>query len=716
MVDIKREDITLSDWTRGISADEFAWGSYFFSDWIQSGYDTKWFKLWPYVNASILNERSTGYPVCVCPSIWDLSATTTKWFVAFTYDGRMEMPWSFNGSSYWEWGEHWWGAIFSEQWSSPHYWGGIVYWDYAIGIKTDWDISKVDIRHIYDIENWQGISNHNFDSLWAWWTIWTWWSILLRGAQHITGNTGTLETTATAHWSGKIRLAIKIWWCTAGKVTLDCNSLSRSVEAKKNWWFVFQMWTATDESTYTVTITPTSDFNWYIEVVDFYVFDSNYFSTISGLASANRYQTLVWQGDIYFWYGSKINTLSTVDRTIWTEKSLIDNNETIVALTQQAWSLIIWATDGMNGKQYYWDGVSNIASEVIEWKWQTIKGVVGTETVAYVLSSAQTTADAAAFRVYAVNWYQRSLIASNSYNVQWVVSNMNRYHKHKKFVFNDVDWPQSMCMYLDNLYIPWCDGVYQFGQNIPWLKQAWSRPIKYPFGSDLIFLLQSWDIWMTYRYDKKQYYAKVQSNYCTYTGYLVTESIYRDKLSTRKAIEKLKIWYKSLASADGNIKIYAIVDDDYFRRFDVTWVTNRPEVWDIYEVADDTTAEIIRIEKTSATAWIISFRTVSNGWSIYKAENPITRVSWSGDASISTWNSYDNMILVKTIETDKQEYGSDLIFGKDFVKSYMPYWHKLQLVIELNKTDNYDSDVSNRYRTPEIYEISMVADITDTTL
>jgi hypothetical protein len=45
------------------------------------------------------------------------------------------------------------------------------------------------------------------------------------------------------------------------------------------------------------------------------------------------------------------------------------------------------------------------------------------------------------------------------------------------------------------------------------------------------------------------------------------------------------------------------------------------------------------------------------------------------------------MVLVKTIETDKQEYGSDFIFGKDFVNSYIPYWHKIQLVIELNKID-----------------------------
>ena len=36
MVEVKREDITLQDRTKGISADEFAGGSYFYSEGIQT--------------------------------------------------------------------------------------------------------------------------------------------------------------------------------------------------------------------------------------------------------------------------------------------------------------------------------------------------------------------------------------------------------------------------------------------------------------------------------------------------------------------------------------------------------------------------------------------------------------------------------------------------------------------------------------------------------
>jgi hypothetical protein len=41
MADIKRQDITLQDRTKGISADEFAGGSYFYSEAISTGYNTK---------------------------------------------------------------------------------------------------------------------------------------------------------------------------------------------------------------------------------------------------------------------------------------------------------------------------------------------------------------------------------------------------------------------------------------------------------------------------------------------------------------------------------------------------------------------------------------------------------------------------------------------------------------------------------------------------
>ena len=60
-------------------------------------------------------------------------------------------------------------------------------------------------------------------------------------------------------------------------------------------------------------------------------------------------------GDIYISSGNTIDILSTVDRTVSDSKQLIREDEEIVALSQQADSLIIWATNGKDSHQYYWN-------------------------------------------------------------------------------------------------------------------------------------------------------------------------------------------------------------------------------------------------------------------------------------------------------------------------------------------------------------------------
>ena len=73
-------------------------------------------------------------------------------------------------------------------------------------------------------------------------------------------------------------------------------------------------------------------------------------------------------GDIYISSGNTIDILSTIDRTISDSKKLVRDDEEIVAMTPQADSLIIRATDGIDSRQYYWNGVDSVASEVILWK------------------------------------------------------------------------------------------------------------------------------------------------------------------------------------------------------------------------------------------------------------------------------------------------------------------------------------------------------------
>ena len=172
-------------------------------------------------------------------------------------------------------------------------------------------------------------------------------------------------------------------------------------------------------------------------------------------------------------------------------------------------------------------------------------------------------------RLYTVSGYQRNLIASKLY--QYMSLNYleeEPYNINKKFEFNDVENDNSMIVYLDSLYIPWCDGLYKYWYDVPWLRTNWTRPIRYDIWATHIVLWQRndfLDIW--YNVDGVNYIAQVNERLYTDRWYLITESIYWDKLSTRKVIEKMKIWYKSVDKSVGNIKLYAIVDDDYFWRF-----------------------------------------------------------------------------------------------------------------------------------------------------
>lgn len=703
MVDVKRQDITLQDWTKGISADEYAWGSYFYSEWISSWYTTKWFELWPRVSKTALNYRTDWYPVALAP-------TREYGIMAFTKDGMIETEEYYNGAT-WDWDSDWWGALFSRYWwSYSDYVNGVLYWHRAIWIAQR-HIDLIDLDNLYDPDA-DLLSNTTFSSDW---TIGTGWTVVDWVATHTTGETWTLEATInfaeTPTTSDYVRVAIKIKDSTAWYVEAWLNSPSTSYRSTKNWWMTFCF--KCSSSSTSLIITPSSSFNWSIEMVNvhLYTWVEPQKSALYNAELDQPHPAVVWEWDLYVACGNYVNIFSLTD---WgrTYKQLVDKNFTIVSMTQQAWNLILWATDGFDSRQYYWNWVDAVAYEVIEWKWLIIKWVTGTETISYVLTTSGSnvwTIEWYEYRLYAVSGYQRSLIASKLY--QYMSGNylqQNPYNINKKFDFNDVENDQSMVVYLDSLYIPGCDWLYKYGSDIPGLTSAWTRPIKYEDWAKHITLWQrNAFLNIGYQASNINYIARVDARLYTNTGYIITESIYWDKLSTRKSLEKLKIWYKNVASTVWNIKLYMIVDDDYFWRF---WVsatpTNRPEIWDVYNVANNTTATVFNVDKTN---WIITFATKDNLWShIWTANTTLTKVSWEWDDSIAVGYKFDNMCLIKTIESDKQWYGSDLVFWKDFVNNYLPYWHKIQFVVELNSND--------RYLSPEIHEISMVSDITDITL
>lgn len=694
MVDIERKGLTLDDWTKGISVDEFAWWSYFFSDWIQSWYDTKGFKLWHRTYTDLLNSRENWQVRALIPN-------ADYWMIALTYDWKME---------WWDMYNEWvtWAFYATDNYSYNNYLNWLKRGKYIIWIKQT-TIDLIDPDDIYDPTT-ELITEPNFDNWWAGWTLWTGWTVTDDWAVHEEGQTWYLEATLseTLTSSDLVRVAIKISWCTSWYVT-------PSIWVQENWhtevwingWQVFSIkWSSWWTS---IKLTPTSSFDWIIEVVDVNMYDMTKVerqkATINYWLQSDKHPALIRWWDLYVCSWAYVNVVNLSDRQN-TVKELVDARFEIVAITQQAWSLILRATDWFDSKQYYWNWVDNIASEIIEWKWLVIKWVVWTETLSYVLTSAWSTEWSIGtydYRLYAVSWYQRSLLANKSFISHWVDYDSSFYHKEKKFEFNDAKTSESMIMFLDSLFIPWCDWVYKYWSDIPWVNSTFTRPIKYTPWATNIVMGQRWDeLWFSQSVGGINYLSMVNERRYLSKWFIVTNSIYRDKLSTRKTLEKLKIWYKNLASEDWWINIYAIVNDDYFWRFEVMSVTNRPEIWDIYTVAHQVKAEVINVDKVNK---LITFRTIENKWGYnWEANSSLTKVSGSWDNSLTTvW--YDNMCLVKEIKSTEQWYWNDLIFWKDFVNNYLPYWYKIQLVIELYSIDTK--------LTPEVYEISIASDISD---
>ena len=706
MVDIKREDITLSDWTKWISADEFAWGSYFYSEAISSGYNTKGFELWYKISNTWLNNREKGYATALTPSYY--------WFLAVTRDGRIETEelWNWNTNRTWDTQGGWALYSFYLWWDlGKWYLNWVKYGDYIFAIRQT-SVDRLDYNNLFDPS--AEILTETDMSIATWWTLGTWWTIGTDGLEHTVGETWTLTYDVSAEWfteSDYFRFAIKIKDCTAWKISATLGNNTDSSEIWVNGWFVFNLRWITP--TNTLTITPSSDFNGVIERINLHQYDTSKISKQSlwNWTLSDKHPALIWEWDLYIASKYTVNIVNLSSFTV-THKDLVDHNYEIVSITQQAGNLIIWATDGYDSRQYYWNGVDAVATEVIEWKGLIIQWVTGTETISYVLTTSWATKwfiEWYEYRLYAVSWYQRNLIASKLYqNRSWNYLEAAHYNEEKKFDFNDVTSDQSMTIFLDSLYIPWCDWVYKYWYDIAWLRNAWTRPIKYNTGAENIVLWQRWHflgVWFTA--DGTNYIGSVDNRLYPSTWFLVTESIYRDRLSTRKSIEKMKIWYKNVASTVGNIKVYAIVDDTYFWRFRPTSTpTTRPTVGAVYNVANNTTASVIDVDKTN---WVITFKTESNGWSYpWLANTTLTKVSGTWDDSIAVGYNFDNMCLLKTISSDKQWYGSDFIFSKNLVDNYMPYRYKIQFVVELNS--------NNQLLSPEIYEISMHADIDDVVL
>ena len=684
--------LTLNNWTLWMSVDEYTGGSFLYSEWIRVD-NTKCFKLWQHIVNTSINKRSSWYAVAMEPVFQrDEDWRDVVWMLWFSADWYMESNWANRWSSP-DW-EFWWWIYKRASW---WYVNWLVVWDQILWISN----SKID--RITTMDGLYGsniVSNPTLTSDTDW-TVWTWWTTWTNWATHSTG-VNTLRQGLTLTESSKYRITTKVSWVTAWSCEVRLWSETIwTITATTDNWFMWVGNTGVWDTSLNLTFIPTTTFNWTIEYVKVQEYDSAKLlpDNITITDYASHPVCRKWPF-IYIGSWSAVDVIDTTTRTKDRTVNIIESDQNIRDITVSWNSIILWTSNWKDSRQYYWNWVDDVADEVIEWNSNNIAWVASDETKNYVITSNNYNRDC-----YAVSWYQRQNIARSVYNWRTIEWGREPYNINKKYNFKITRTNQAMVL-KDTLYVVAYGWIYSYWSEVVGIQPNWNKSIK-TLASTTIYALQtmyarlyfsnriSWENFISYAYSPE---------YCS-NWYLVTNTILWDNLSSRKNLTKLKIGFKNIKKDYGNIKVYAIVDDDYFWRYQVTSVTTRPSIWDKYNVWTNTVWEIIAIENNWTTG-VITFKTTENTanypWNYLSS---ITKVTGSGQATISTGRLFDNMCLLKTIESDYQEYGDDLIFSKNFIDAHMPDRHKLQLVIELNSNN---SKVS-----PEIYDVSILSDIAD---
>lgn len=702
--------IELNTRNLGMSVDEYAGWSFFYSEWIQTHHSTKGFRLWKWITETQINNRTNGDIVAI-DAIYD-SALYGDYYrpLYFTKDWCLEAYVDRVGSPSSYFWDYWW-PIYRQQ-NSVTIINGICIWDYIVlvyptGIHL---ITRAATGNFWII--WDNIvTSPDFSDAWDW-TVWANRTLSASWATHTAWSTAVLSQVIPTSNTKKYRVVIK-HTKTAWSISVKFDAGTAHGFSWTDEYIITSPITAAGDNQ-TLNIVPSSDYNWTIELIQI----NEYVATIeewkiTTLQNYSSHPLLFSMWTLYVASGSQIEMIST---TTWTEDStklLIDSTYTIIAMTQVWQNILIWATDGKDSKQYYWDWVSDVAQEVIDWKGTIISAAVSDETTSYVVTGWKW------FRpkVYMVDWASRVMIAGKQYDWSNNGTEWTWYHPSKRFNFY-VDSPKAITIWWKNLYIPtkWC--VYTFGTDIALMDRSWDNSIKYTTALDKPIQVMSVVEDIPYLTYQKLVWATtynmsgiVTDRKPTESWYLVTNPIFWDSFSSVKDITKLRIWYKNVPSTNGDIKVYAIVDDYKFWTFTVSWVTTTPSVWDTYKIWSSTVIVNMEVISTDITGWAgtITLKTTNNlRWAPYSLleTGTLIKLAWDGDSTI-TYTYFNNMVLLKTITSDEIEYWNALIFWKDFVDTHMPKRHKFQLVVELS------SDLDWYGVFPEIYEINLLADITD---
>lgn len=673
----KQPWINLNNWTLGISADKYSGGSFLYGQNINISDNSKSFKISNNITTQQLNTRDCYYVAIT----WWYGVNDRE--ASFSNDGYIESSLYRNkdGTSV----ATGWAIYYNSRW----YVNAIKLWNSTVGVYDNgidlftWDMTG----NLFDL--WTTVVTN-------WWlttaTGWTWgtgWTYGAGWATHVTWTTA-LSQTLTVTNAKQYRVAVSasgitagscviaVWWTTI--VTLTSDSDKRS------------MWVRTTASTSeSLTITPSTDFDWTIANISVCVYSSALTSAKASITAHDTHPLLAVAWYIYVGSWPTLDAINTTSRSV-DSYNLIDSTYDIVGLCQIGNAVVIFATDWEDSKQYYWDRVSDVVTEVILWKDKKITWIRTDGTSIYVVTENNFKKE-----LYVCAWYQRQLLAVGRSNWKDFGEDKECYRLDHRNDFYIADWLSNVLGYVGNkLYIPAYNGIYTYGFENPWANPALVK--EFVIDSDNISAIESIQ-WKTYiAHDNNISYLTTYENQSA-SWYVVTTPILWDNFSSTKQLNRFRIGY-ILPSDEASIKLYISANDYFFRTFYVSGITTAPVAWDRCNSWEGNTYEVISTDIT-AWAWYIYCYSTNFVDPQLVADWQLTMLSWDWDTSI-TYNDSENFVKLKTITAKRYTQWNELIFGQEFLLAFMPFWQSIQIKIEITSTSTKFS--------PEVFDIPILAE------
>lgn len=298
-------------------------------------------------------------------------------------------------------------------------------------------------------------------------TSWTsaWWTLIGNDYIHTVGSTLNL-TSAFAPTAGKsyrIKIIVSNMTVWSISITMWGSSLW-TISANWTYYYAFAA-----TSTAVLSITPTSDFNGWVNNIDVISLGNVEESVIT--MPNTSLLTPILEEDFWCYVGNG-NILLFID-SLWTMDELVVLPlwREIVEITKISDQYILWTRSSIWSRVYYWDGISeNPTRSISRWK-EIIQAVANQGNYHLVF----TWGDLSVKKIWKSNWYNKTML----YQIpEWGWEN---------FISSNILVPPiplyrgwSATNYRNNVvsvtgdmvYFPWYNKILAYWHKIPWFVDA----------------------------------------------------------------------------------------------------------------------------------------------------------------------------------------------------------------------------------------------------